>query len=239
MTGRTGMAIVPVALRVEGRSVLVVGAGRIAARKAAPLVAAGAEVTVVAPEHTPAMDAVPVTARRRRPFTPDDLEGVRLVITATGDPTVDGAVFAEAERRRVWCNAADDPAHCSVILPAVTRRHGVTVAISTGGRSPAVASWLRRRIDALLDDTTGTVIDVATAVREQMRAAGRPTEVPGWADVLDNQALALAAAGRRDDLERAFTTALGLRPDGTGGPGAALTTPPSPSPGTVGIGDRP
>ncbi|MFV0525769.1 MAG: bifunctional precorrin-2 dehydrogenase/sirohydrochlorin ferrochelatase [Acidimicrobiales bacterium] len=231
----SGLAVVPVALRVEGRAVLVVGAGRIAARKAATYVAAGADVTVVAPDHGDAMDALPIAARHHRRFVPGDLDGIRLVITATGDPEVDGAVFAEAERRGIWCNAADDPDHCSVILPAVSQRHGVTVAVSTGGRSPAVASWLRRRIDALLDEATGTVIEVTSAVRERMRADGRPTEVPGWAEVLDNEALALAAAGRRHDLERSFDTALGLEAGGR----VANREPATPSSPATGPGSRP
>jgi siroheme synthase-like protein len=193
---------IPVGLRVAGRHILVVGAGSIAARKAATYVGRGALVTVVAPHHGEAMDALPLLRRRHRPYRPSDLDGMWLVVTATGDPGVDGAVFADAERRQIWCNAADDPAHCSVILPAVARRGDVTVSVATGGRSPAVASWLRRRIEALLDDATLAVLDTAAGVREEVRAAGRPTEVPGWAEVLDGTALDLARRGRLADLER-------------------------------------
>lgn len=194
------IAIVPVGLRVEGRSVLVVGAGRIAARKAKAYVDQGAAVTVVAPEHGPEMAALDVERRIVREFRSRDLRGRWLVVTATGDPSVDGAVFRAAERRRIWCNAADDPTNCSVILPAVSRAGDVTVSISSGGRSPATASWLRRRIDAILDDDTLAVASACADVRAEVRAAGLSTEVDGWTDVLDRDALELVAAGRGDEL---------------------------------------
>ena len=204
----SGLSIVPVGLRVEGRRVLVVGAGRIAARKAATYVDQGAVVTVVAPEHGPEMGRVAVAESVVRRFRPHDLRGVWLVVAATGDPAVDGAVYRAAERRRIWCNAADDPANCSAILPAVARRGDVTVAVSTGGTSPATASWIRRRVEALIDDDTLAVADAAAAVRTEVRAAGRSTEVPGWAEVLDDAALELVAAGRSDELRERLAAAV-------------------------------
>ncbi len=182
---RPAIDAVPVALRVEGRAVLVVGAGRIAARKAAAYVERGAAVVVVAPEHSHHMDELAVLRREYRPFRPSDLDGMWFVVAATGDPAVDGAVFVEAERRRIFCNAADDPQHCSAILPAVARRGDLTVTISTGGRSPATATWLRRRIEDVLDESTDAAFSVAASVRDERRAAGLPTEVPGWQEALD------------------------------------------------------
>lgn len=204
--------IVPVGLRVDGRSVLVVGAGRIAARKATAYVDQGAVVTVVAPQHSAEMDAVDVALRLHRPFRPDDLDGVWLVVTATGQPDTDGAVFAEAEHRRIWCNAADDPAHCSAILPAVARAGDIVVAISTGGRSPAAASWIRRRVEELLDADTVAVANTAARVRDDVRALGHGTEVDGWRDVLDDDPRSLVGAGRTDELhERLLEAVIGGR----------------------------
>lgn len=182
---RPAIDLIPVGLRVEKRSVLVVGAGRIAARKTAPYVDHGAFVTVVAPDHCAEMNELNVVHRVSRPFEFDDLDGMWLVVAATGDPIVDGAVFAEAERRRIFCNAADDPDHCSVILPAVARRGDLTVTISTGGRSPATATWLRRRINRILDEPTSAAFAVAANVRDERRSAGLATEVPGWQEALD------------------------------------------------------
>jgi siroheme synthase-like protein len=194
--------IVPVGLRVEGRAILVVGAGPIAARKAAAYAAQGALLTVVAPEHSEQMNNVSVQRRLHREFHPADLDGMWLAVTATGIPAVDGVVFAEAEARRMWCNAADDPQHCSVILPAVARRGPLTIGISSGGTSPAAASWIRRRIEAMLDEPTLTVTEIATRVRDAIRGQGLSTEVPAWADVLDREALDLVDSGRPEVLER-------------------------------------
>ncbi len=208
MSARRPIEIVPVGLRVEGRSILVVGAGRIAARKAAAYVERGALVTVVATQHGPEMEALPVAERIVRQFEPADLDGVWLAVTATGDPQVDGAVYRAAEQRRIWCNAADDPDHCSIILPAVSRAGDITVAVSTGGRSPATASWLKRRIDELLDRDTVVIAEIIARVRDSVRGRGLPTEVPGWAAVLDDDAEALVAAGRGDELERRLFNAV-------------------------------
>jgi precorrin-2 dehydrogenase / sirohydrochlorin ferrochelatase len=202
VAGPTGLAILPVGLRFDGRLVLVVGAGAIAARKARALVDAGARLRVVAPQWSSQMEAVPVHDGRRRAYEPTDLDGVWFVVTATGIPRVDGAVFDDAQARRIWCNAADDPQHCSVILPAVARRGPVSVAVSTGGRSPAVASWLRRRVEELLDDGVDEVLEAAVRVRGRLRSAGRPTEVPGWAEVLDRDGAQLGREGAVDELER-------------------------------------
>ncbi|MEZ5341788.1 MAG: bifunctional precorrin-2 dehydrogenase/sirohydrochlorin ferrochelatase [Acidimicrobiales bacterium] len=205
---RAPIAAFPVGLRLEGRDVLVVGAGRIAARKAAALAEQGARLNVVALHYSADMDALDVATREVRSFHPSDLDDVWYVVTATGDPAVDGLVFAEAEKRRVFCNAADDPDHCSVILPAVVRRGAVTISISTGGRSPATASWLRRQIGELLDDDVDRVADVAASVRDRMRDAGLATEVPGWAAVLDGEAKTILAGSDDVELERRLWEAL-------------------------------
>jgi siroheme synthase-like protein len=225
---RPPIETVPVGLRVAGKDVLVVGAGPVAARKASVYVDQGARVSVVAPTHSDDMERVAVAERLRRRFQPADLDRKWLAITATGRPEVDGEVFAEAERRRIWCNGADAPDACSFILPAVARRGPITVAIGSGGTSPAAASWLRRRIERLLDDRTMTVIEVATRVRHRVRAAGYPTEVPGWADVLgcgqeacqrghcDPGACAVLSLVDDDTVElerRLFDAVLPVRPD--------------------------
>lgn len=212
---RPAIVTLPVGLRLQDRLVLVVGAGRIAARKAAALAQAGAVLRVVAPRWSPEMGALPVPDARHRPYRAEDLDDVWFVTAATGDPAVDGEVFADAEARRIWCNAADDPRHCSVILPAVTRRGSVSIAISTGGRSPAVASWLRRRLTAVLDDGVDDVVEAASRVRQRLRAAGLPTEVPGWQEVLDGEALDLVRAGDVEELERRLWDAVGGGRDAT------------------------
>jgi len=144
----------PVFLRVEGRTCLVVGGGQVATRKARALLAAGAHVVVVAPSWTPTVATLVERGAidlRPRPFTPEDLEGVFLVVAATDDPTVNETVARAAHERRVLVNVVDAPERGSFLVPATFRRGDALVAISTNGRSPALARWVRRRLEAWID----------------------------------------------------------------------------------------
>jgi precorrin-2 dehydrogenase/sirohydrochlorin ferrochelatase len=136
-------------LDLEGADCLVVGGGSVGFEKVRGLLAAGAHVTVVAPEIDVAFDCLPVGLVRRE-FEERDVEGRRLVIAATSVTSVNEAVFAAAEARNVFCNVADVPDLCSFILPAVHREGPITIAVSTGGASPALAQWIRSRIGELV-----------------------------------------------------------------------------------------
>jgi siroheme synthase-like protein len=136
-------------LDVAGRRCLVVGGGPVGAEKAAGLLAAGARVTVVSPELGEAAAALEIEWRARR-YRRSDLRGMFLVIAATSDGAVNGRVHRDAERRGMLCNVADVPALCNFILPAVHREGPITVAVSTGGASPALAKRLRSEIAELV-----------------------------------------------------------------------------------------
>ena len=185
----------PVNLVLEGRPVLVVGGGRVATQKARRLADSGAVVTVVAPEVTDELAALAARVERRA-YATGDIDGHRLVVSATGDPAVDGAVYADGEAAGVWVNSADDPAHCSVTLPAVARRGDITVAVSTGGRSPAMATWLRRKLEVELDEAHVTLLQLLSERREALRSEGTPTEGLRWQEALDDGLLDLVRAGR-------------------------------------------
>ncbi|MFM8311101.1 MAG: bifunctional precorrin-2 dehydrogenase/sirohydrochlorin ferrochelatase, partial [Ilumatobacteraceae bacterium] len=113
-----------------------------------------------------------------------DLDGIRLVITATGDEAVDQQVFDAAEERGIWVNSADDPARCSFTLPAVVRRGPVMVTVSTGGSSPALASWLRGRLDEMLGAEFADVAHELAALRAEVHADGRSTEDTDWQPIV-------------------------------------------------------
>ncbi len=182
----------PVMLRLDGIAVLLVGAGPIAARKLDGLLAAGARVTVVAPTVVDEIRSSGATVEQR-PYRTGEASTYRLVMTATGIPDVDRQVAADATAAGVWVNSADDPANCSFTLPAVARRGPVTVAVSTDGHSPALATWLRTRLaDALPPNVEAAVADLATQ-RLAIRANGGSTEAIDWTERLD-AALARAAA---------------------------------------------
>ncbi len=200
----------PVNLDLTGRRALVIGGGRVAARKVRGLLAAGAQVTVVAPD---AIDEIADDHRVRwhqRPYRRGEVASYRLAVTATGDPTVDGQVFWDAEAADVWLNSADDPEHCSFTLPAVTTRDDLQVTVSTKGRSPAVAAWLRRTIDAAVGPEHATVVSLAAEARVELRSATGTSESPGWEDALDDDLLNLVRAGDLDGAREHIWTALGL-----------------------------
>jgi siroheme synthase-like protein len=189
----------PVNLVLAGRSCLVVGAGRIAARKAEGLADAGAVVRVVGTVVGPQVRALPVTWEER-PYRRQDLAGVWLAVAATGDPEVNRAVRADGDAAGVWVNAADDPPSCSFTLPAVVRQGPVMVTVSTGGHSPALASWLKSHVAAELGPEWATLAGLFAEARDQIRAQGRSTEDVDWRPVLDWSMLALVESG---DVARA------------------------------------
>lgn len=143
------MSLFPMFLRLEGRRCLVVGGGEIAVGRIDRLLAAGAEVIVVAPHAKPLVDEWARDGRiswKPREFESSDLDGVLLVIAATSSKKVHEEIFQEANRRGVLCSIADEPQWCDFHSPAVIRRGDLQIAISTGGRSPALASRLRREL---------------------------------------------------------------------------------------------
>jgi siroheme synthase-like protein len=173
----------PVIFDLGSRPCLLVGAGRIAFRKAEQLLKAGAELTVVAPQVLPEFESLPVRIVRRE-FQATDLDGVWLVVTATGNTEVDQFIFDQSESRRIWCNSADDPKRCSFILPAVHRRGPITVAISTGGASPALASWLRAEIATLVGPEFEELVSRLAAERVNVKSAGNSTEDIDWKPII-------------------------------------------------------
>ena len=136
-------------LDLTGRSVLVVGGGRVALEKVDGLLVSGARVTVIAPQIVSELATRNIQLVRRE-YRTEDLDGRFLVVAATSTSSVNRRVFREAEVRSLLCNVADVPELCSFILPAVHRQGPIAVAVSTGGASPALAQRLRDDIAAVV-----------------------------------------------------------------------------------------
>jgi siroheme synthase-like protein len=136
-------------LDLTGRRCLVVGGGTVGLEKTRGLLAAGAEVDVIAPEVVDELRDLPVRWIRAR-YASSDLTGYWLLIAATPERDVNRRVFDDAEASGVFCNVADDPELCSFILPAIHRQGPIAVAVSTGGASPALAQRLRSEIAELV-----------------------------------------------------------------------------------------
>jgi siroheme synthase-like protein len=184
--------VFPVNLIVDGKDCLVVGDGEIAQRKAEALESCGAKVTRIA------------TAD----FRAGDCAGHWFVVTATGDAELNGKVAADADAHGVWVNAADDPKHCTAILPAVLRRGSVTATVGTAGRSPAMATFLRNQIDKALGPDVAELVEVVAGVRDELRQEGIATEGLPWQEAFDPEFLELVAVGNLDRASERLRTCL-------------------------------
>jgi precorrin-2 dehydrogenase/sirohydrochlorin ferrochelatase len=140
----------PMFLKLSARPCLVVGAGTIAESKIASLLEAGGRVRVVAPEGTPQVRSWAYSNSiewQQRPFQPDDLEGMFLVVAATSSTELHERIFDQATQRGVLCNIVDVPPLCDFYYPSVVQRGALQIAISTAGQSPALAQRLRKQLE--------------------------------------------------------------------------------------------
>lgn len=170
------MSLFPLFLKLTGRQVLVVGAGAVATAKVAALLDAGAEVTVVAPDVAPPLAELAAAGNirlARRWFDAADLGGAWLVVAAA-TPEVNRAVAAAAAAQRLFVLAVDDPTAASAFGAGTLRRGGVTIAVSTDGRAPALAGLLREGLEAVLPED----LEGWTTEAERQRAAWRASGVP-------------------------------------------------------------
>jgi precorrin-2 dehydrogenase / sirohydrochlorin ferrochelatase len=168
------MSLFPIFVKLEGRRCLVVGAGKIGEPKIQSLLDADARVTVVAPEVSDRVRQWTDESRliwEARVFEPSDLDDVFLVIAATPSPKVNELVFIEAKSRKILCNSVDDPEHCDFFYPAVVRRGDLQLAISTAGRSPALAQRLRLELEEQFGPEYATWVRELGEVRERLFAA--------------------------------------------------------------------
>jgi len=206
----------PVNLDLRRRRALVVGAGPVAARKAAGLLSAGAVVTVVAPDAVPEIANDPDVRWHRREYRRGEVASYRVAIAATNDPAVNRQVARDGDAANVFVNSADDPANCAFILPSVVTRGDLQVAVSTNGRSPAMARWARRRLETVFTDVHARTLDLLSEVRDELRVVNGTSEVPGWDDVIDDELFELVAAGELERARHRLRSGLGL--DRPGGP---------------------
>jgi precorrin-2 dehydrogenase / sirohydrochlorin ferrochelatase len=171
--------MLPLAFKLDGLDVLVVGAGVIGARKAAQLVEAGARVSVIAEEVRATMpDGVANVTEQR--YRPGDLAGYFLVVSATGDPATNDVIVAEAAEARIWLNVVDDPERSSFYFMALHRQGDVTVAVSTSGASPALAQALRSHVAEQLPTNLAEVATTLRNERQALHERGATTENLDW-----------------------------------------------------------
>jgi len=174
------VSLFPMFLKLEGRTCLVLGAGSVGEPKIRSLLQAGAEVRVVAPCVTAAVKGWSergILTWHKRNFAAEDLEGVFLVIAATNSREVNEEIFREAQRRKILCNAVDEPEHCDFYYPAVVRRGQLQLAISTGGQSPALAQRLRRQLEKQFSREYAGWVDRLGSARRKLQTSPLELEV--------------------------------------------------------------
>ncbi len=177
----------PAFLDLRGRRCLVVGGGPVGERKSRDLLAAGACVILVSPTVTPGLAALVAAGalmHRPRAFRRGDARGCALVIAATGRQDVDDVVAVAARQHRALVNVVDRPLRCDFIVPSVLRRGNLQVAVSTGGRSPALAREIRRALEPLFDNAGAEVVEWLGEARRCARGLVAASDRPVAAERL-------------------------------------------------------
>jgi siroheme synthase-like protein len=165
--------LLPVFVKLEGRSCLVAGAGAVGLQKVRSLLECGAHVTVVAPDARGEIQDLARQGRiawRPRRYAVEDIVGQQMVIAATSDPEVNHVIYSDALSAGVLANAVDDPPFCDFYFGSVVRRGPLQIGISTAGESPALAQRLRRQLESLLDKSTGSWLERLGALRREVLA---------------------------------------------------------------------
>ena len=206
----------PVNLRLAGKRVLCVGAGNVAVRKVGQLLDAGAHVTAIGLHvneslhrlsEQPSVGTLQIV---QRAYVSGEVADYTLVITCTDDPAINAQVHRDGLNARVWVNSADDPENCEFTLASVVRSGDLQIAISTEGRSPALAMHLRRRFEAEFDRSWAELLDLLSDARDVARAHFGTSEISGWQDAIEDGLVELVAAGEHDAARERLYAYLGL-----------------------------
>ena len=158
---------------LQPQQAVVIGGGSVAGRKVEGLLAADFQVKVISPKLTSKLQSLASSGAItfiQRSYQYGDLDGAFLVIAATNDPAVNQAVWAEAVQCGCLINTVDDPQHSNFILPAVLQRGEMSIAISTGGGSPALARRLRERLENSIGPEYGTLTEILSELRPELIA---------------------------------------------------------------------
>ncbi len=210
----------PVYLDLRGKRCVVVGGGEIGERKVEGLLDSSAEVTLISPDITPRLHELVEAGRivwHPRKYQQGDLEGAFLAIAATDHRDVNQAIAAEAEREKVVLNVVDDAPLCTFIAPSIVRRGEVTLAISTGGSSPALARKLKETIqgsDLLRYADLAGVLSRARTLVKQRRLA---VDADLWQAGITDSLIDLVDSGKSEEALEALMSFLQGGPEGAVG----------------------
>ncbi len=207
----------PVFLKLRGRRCAVIGGGEVALRKVRSLLEHGASVSVISPELCPELSDLAAKGQVRvlwRNYEAGDLRGVFIAVAATDDAKVNQELLKEARESKALVNAVDDPENCDFIVPSSLRRGDVTIAVSTSGRSPALARKIRTRLEAEFGEEYAALALLLDETRRWIKREGLKTSNDRWQAALDLDRLTgLLRTGKREQAKNALLTGLGLSSD--------------------------
>lgn len=178
----------PIFLDIEGKKCVVVGGGQVALRKVRALLDHGARIEVISPDLCPGLGRMFKQGKVhavRRDYAEGDLAGAVIVVAATNDNDLNAKVAEEARAKGVLINAVDDPQHCDFIVPSHLRHGDVTIAISTGGRSPALARKIRTELEKDLAAKYAPLASLVGGVRSELKRRGIKVSADDWQRALD------------------------------------------------------
>ncbi|MGZ7039456.1 MAG: precorrin-2 dehydrogenase/sirohydrochlorin ferrochelatase family protein [Thermoanaerobaculia bacterium] len=164
----------PIYLDIENRNVLIIGGGAVCARKAETMMKYGARVTIVSPECTDEIEqwaAKNVLSVRRKTYEEKDLDGASIVIASTDDPCINARIARDCRRRKIPVNVVDVTHLCEFIVPAIVEQGSIQIAVSTGGKSPALARTLKEDLQKLV----GPEYDEVNRILGSLRSAAKKT----------------------------------------------------------------
>ncbi len=197
----------PLFMDIEGKPCLVVGGGAVAEQKVLSLLDCGAQVTVISPDLTPALQTL-VADRfiwKPRTYVSGDVDGYLLVICATDDTLVNGQVFREAETRNIPSNVVDVPSLCRFIVPSIVRQGDLCIAVSTGGKSPTMAKEIRRSLEKQFGPEYATLLDLLGRYRPDMkeRYPNDPAiRMKKWEELTESDLIDLIRDGKTEEAEK-------------------------------------
>ncbi len=196
----------PLFIDLNGKTVLVVGGGRVAERKVSDLLDVGARVILVSPEITERLAGWVKTGQiryLRQSFSPEHMQDVWLVVAATDDPDVQRKVFEQATDRHIFCNVVDQPEFCSFIVPASVRRGDLCISISTGGNSPALARKIRLDLEKSYGPVYAEYVNLAGKLRKQVidTVAPGPERQSLLSRIADTRIPEMIEQGRVNEVE--------------------------------------
>lgn len=207
------MDFLPIFLKIERRTCLLVGGGQVAFRKAKMLLRAGARIRLVAPAICDELKELLQEEEHetiQRPYEDADMEGVSLVIAASNDETLNRQIYQQGRGKSLPVNVVDNPALCDFIFPSIVDRNPVIVAVSSGGSSPVLARLLRARLETFIPSAYGRLASLLAGFRNQAKEKipPGPNRMRFWEGILSSPVAELALAGKNEEAKALLESSL-------------------------------